>query len=182
MAGSANDPSWTPERFKSETDRIVADLLRIPEDQKLAYLKSELAKLPDPYRVAAETILLQREALMHDAPPPVGPMGFLREAIQAVPAVKYALGVGGVVSVIAIIGGFGISYRVAVIGFMIILILMVLLVVFAKLAAAKPQSFLVPLTVLTWFSIVAMAGTMTLIFTSVFFSWPLDLHNWLVKS
>ena len=46
--------------------------------------------------------------------PVAGPMAFLREAIQAVPAVKYALGVGVVVAVIAIVGGFGISYRVAV--------------------------------------------------------------------
>ncbi len=43
-----------------------------------------------------------------DPPPQAGPIGFLKEAIKAVPAVKYALGVGGVVSIIAIVGSFGI--------------------------------------------------------------------------
>ena len=159
-------------------------MLRISSNQeKLAYFKAELAKISEPsYRSAAETLVLARESIMpNDNPPPPGPMGFLREAIKAVPAVKYALGVGGVVSVIAIVGTFGISYRVAVIGFPIILILMTLLVIFAKLAAANPQHFVVPLVVLTWLSIVAMGATMTLIFTGVFFRWPLDLHYWLVK-
>jgi hypothetical protein len=37
------------------------------------------------------------------------------------------------------------------------------------------------LVVLTWFAIVAMVSTIALIFTGVFFKWPLDLHYWLVK-
>jgi hypothetical protein len=180
MAGNTGVPAWSPERFKSETDRIVAEMLRVPDDLKLAYLRNSLAQFPEPYRSAAETILLQREALMHDHSH-AGPMGFLREAIQAVPAVKYALGVGGVVSVIAIIGSFGVSYRVAVIGFPIILILMTLLVVFAKLAATNAHYFLSPLIFLTWFSILAMAGTVIVLFTAVFFKWPLDLSYWLAK-
>lgn len=180
MPNNKGDPPWTPERFKSETDRVVAGMLRIPNNQKLPYLKSEIAKFPEPYRTAAETILLQREALM-DPPPQAGPIGFLKEAIKAVPAVKYALGVGGVVSIIAIVGSFGISYRVAVIGFPVILILMALLVVFARLAVANPHHFLGPLIFLTWFSMLAMVATVTLIFTSVFFRWPLDLQSWLVK-
>jgi len=180
MAGNAGFPAWTPERFRQEVDLIVVEMLRVPADGKLIYLKARIAQFPEPYRNAAETILLQREALMDNqteqAP---GPLAFLREAIQAVPAVRYALGVGGVVAVIAIIASFRISYKVAVIGFPVLLIMMVLLVVFAKLAEAKPQHFLAPLVILTWFSIVAMVGTIGLIFTGVFFGWPLDLRHWL---
>ncbi len=185
MTGEPNLAEWTPEKLNAEVNRIVAGLLRFPGNRdKLVYFKAELAKISEPsYRSAVETLILARESIMaSDDPPPAGPLAFLREAIQAVPAVKYALGVGGVVSLIAIVGSFGISYRVAVIGFPIILILMVLLVVFAKLADAKPQYFLVPLVALTWISIVAMVATVTLLFTGVFFKWPVDLHSWLVKS
>jgi hypothetical protein len=184
MASESSPPDWTPKSLNTEVNRIVAGMLRFSNNQeKLAYLKAELAKISEPsYRSATETLILVRESIMDgkDLPTP-GPMAFLREAIRAVPAVKYALGVGGVVAVIAIVSSFGISYRVAVVGFPIILILMVLLVVFAKLAAANPQHFLLPLAVLTWFSIIAMVATMVLIFTGVFFKWPLDLHHWLVK-
>ena len=67
------------------------------------------------------------------------PAKVLNEAIKAVPAVKYALGIGGVIALIAIVKGFGIDYRVAGFGAVIMLVLMTMLVVFAKLAA-KPES------------------------------------------
>jgi uncharacterized membrane protein len=184
MASEPNPPDWTPEKLNAEVNRIAAGMLRFSDSQeKLTYLKAELAKISEPsYRSATETLILVRESIMEDKNPPTpGPTAFLREAIRAVPAVKYALGVGGIVTVIAIVSSFGISYRVAVVGFPIILILMVLLVVFARLAAANPEHFLLPLTVLTWFSIIAMVATILLIFTGVFFGWPLDLHHWLVK-
>jgi len=180
MAPNSADREWTPERYGREVGLLVQALLRIPKGQKLAYFDAEIAKFPEPYRTAAETIILQREALV-DSPAPPGPFGFLKEAIAAVPAVKYALGVGGVVSLIAIIGSFGINYRVAVIGFPIIIVMMVLLLVFAKLAGAKPQYFLGPLIALAWFSMFATIATVSLIFSGVFFKWPLDLHGWLTK-
>jgi hypothetical protein len=148
MANAGLPAPWTAERFKQEVDLVIVEMLRIPADGKLAHLKTRIAGFPEPYRNAAETILLQREALL-DNQQPTGPLGFVREAIQAVPAAKYALGVGGVVAVIAIIGGFGINYKVAVIGFPIVLIMMFLLLIFAKLAGAKPQYFLAPFIILT---------------------------------
>jgi hypothetical protein len=185
MAADAGLPAWTPERFSEEVNLIVVDMLGVPPDQKLGYLKGRIAALPEPYRTAAETLLLQRETLMANAGQqpsgPPGPWEFLREAIQAVPAVKYALGVGGVVAVIAIIGGFGINYKVAVIGFPIVLIMMFLLLIFAKLAGAKPQYFLAPFVILTWFSIITMIATILFVFTGVFFGVPLDLRHWLAK-
>jgi len=180
MAGNAGAPAWTPERYKQEVDLIVVEMAAIPANQKLGYFKGRIAGFPEPYRGAAQTILLEGRALV-DNPQPTGPLAFLREAIQAVPSVKYAIGVGGIVSVIAIVASFGIGYRVAVIGFPIILILMILLVIFSKLASASPQYFLYPLIILTWFAIFAMIATIGLIFTGVFFKWPLDLHYWLVK-
>ena len=185
MEANAGLPAWTPERFREEINLIVVDMLGVPPDQKLGYLKGRIAAFPEPYRTAAETLLLQRETLMANTEQqpsgPPGPWGFLKEAIQAVPSVKYALGVGGVASVLAIVGGFGINPRVGVIGVPIILLLMTVLVVFSKLAVADAQYFLRPLIFLTWFSILAMSATVLLVFTGVFFKWPLDLHSWLVK-
>jgi len=60
------------------------------------------------------------------------PGSFLKEAIKAVPAVKYALGVGGIAAVVAIIAGFHLDYRVAVFGTVIVFALMFVLLVFAR--------------------------------------------------
>ena len=125
MDSEPNPPDWTPEKLNAEVNRIVAGIFRFSSNtEKLTYFKAELAKISEPsYCSAAETLILARESIMGNGnSPAAGPMSFLREAIKAVPAVKYALGVGGVVSVIAILGSFGISNRVAVIGFPIILI------------------------------------------------------------
>ena len=62
------------------------------------------------------------------------PIAFLREAITAVPAVKYALGVGGIVAAIAIIFTFGIDARIAVIGTIVMLLIMSVLVIFARMS------------------------------------------------
>lgn len=171
---------WTPEQFRAEVDRVVAELLAIPGPEKLAYLKKRMATFQGQYRVAAETLILQREQLMQNDPPS-GQLAFVKEAIQAVPAVKYALGVGGVVVIIAIVSSFGINYRVATIGFPIALVMMILLLIFAKLATVKPEGFLTPFVVMTWFSIIAMAATVFFIMSGVFFKWPLDLHTWLTR-
>ena len=183
MADNDGGPFWTPERYKEEVERVEDELGNIPPDQQLGYLKGRIAGFPQPYRGAAEIILVRGIEIMARAEnqAPTGPLAFLKEAIQAVPAVKYALGVGGVVSLVAIVEGFGISKRAAIIGFPVILISMVLLLVFAKLASAKPEYFLYPLIVLTWFSIFAMISIVALVFTGVFFKWPLDLHYWLTK-
>ena len=180
MAGDAGLPAWTPERYKEEIDLIFVELQGIPANQQLGYFRGRIAGFPEPYRTATETVFLQGGAViaMNNQLPP-GPFGFLKDAIQAVPAVRYALGVAGVVTVIAILASFRISPRVAVVGFPVILISMTLLVIFAKLASAKPDHFLFPLVVLMWFSIIIMILMVGLIFTGVFFKWPLDLHRWL---
>jgi hypothetical protein len=103
----------------------------------------------------------------------------LQQAIRAVPAVRYALGIGGIVWVIAAIAALNVDYRVAVFGTIVMVILMVLLLVFAKLAGTTAQAFVLPMTVLVWVSILLTTGIALLLATSVFFRWPLDLHDWL---
>ena len=92
------------------------------------------------------------------------PISFLREAIRAVPAVKWALGVGGIMAVIAIVYSFQISPRVAVIGTLIMFLFMGVLVVFARASALGNSVIALPALVFTWFVLlVFMAVTLALL-------------------
>ena len=106
------------------------------------------------------------------------PFRILREAIKAVPAVRYALAVAGVVSVVAIIQGFKLDFRVALFGALAVLLLMVMMVIFARLTRASGKSVMIPALVFTWFCLGLTMATATTLFTSVFFSKPLDLTAW----
>jgi hypothetical protein len=55
-------------------------------------------------------------------------LSVLRQAVKAVPAVRYALGIAGIFAVIAIVQGFRIDLRIAVFGAIIMLVLMTLLI------------------------------------------------------
>jgi uncharacterized membrane protein len=61
---------------------------------------------------------------------------------KAVPAVKYALGVAGILSVVAITKTFGLSPYWAVLGSIVTLVLMVVLLIFARLTktARRPSA------------------------------------------
>jgi energy-coupling factor transporter transmembrane protein EcfT len=105
----------------------------------------------------------------------VSPTSILSKAIKAVPAVKYALGIGGIVAVIAIVvGGFKIDWRVGVFGTIVMLILMTVLVIFAKLAGQASATFYYPAVVFTWFCLLIFMATAALLFSSVFFNTPIE--------
>lgn len=108
---------------------------------------------------------------------------FLGDAIKAVPAVKYALGVGGLASVVAIVTGrfgLGLDPKFAVIGGGVMIVMMVVLVIFARGTEIVGESFRYPVMALTWFALLLFMAASTLLFTSVFFTWPLDLTHWLM--
>jgi hypothetical protein len=97
----------------------------------------------------------------------------LREAILAVPAVKYALGVAGVVAVASIIKMFGLDLWTAFAGAAVIFVLMVVLVVFARISKFGPKDLRLPALVLMWSFLALMIAATTLLFTSAFFGWPI---------
>lgn len=107
------------------------------------------------------------------------PLLILRESIKAVPAVKYALGLAGLASVIAIIRSLNLDYRVAVIGTVVMLLLMTSLVVFARLSSLTSPDFRLPALVFTWFSLFLVIAIAFSMFLSVFFRWPIDLQDWI---
>jgi hypothetical protein len=109
--------------------------------------------------------------------PSTTPSSFVREAIKAVPAVKYAVGIGGIVAVVAIVESFRISYLIATFGAVVMLVLMTVLVVFAGLAGQGQKNLKLPMLVFTWFSILLAMATALALFGSVFGGWPIDLRN-----
>jgi hypothetical protein len=116
-------------------------------------------------------------------PEALSPITVLREAIRAVPAVKYALGIAGIVSAIAIVtGGFRIDLRIAVFGTVIMFVLMTVLVLFARLSTTPHHALGIAVIVLVWFSLLLTMFTATGLLTSVFFHWPLDLRRWLLST
>lgn len=110
------------------------------------------------------------------------PLKLLQQAIRAVPAVKYALGIAGIIAAIAIVKGFNLDLRIAGFGTIIMLIFMTVLVVFARLTKAAPGPFVVPMVIFTWFAILMTMTVATLLLTSVFWQKPVDLQDWIAKT
>ncbi len=108
------------------------------------------------------------------------PAAFLRQAIEAVPAVKYALGVGGIAAVIAIVAGF-LDLRVALVGVPIVIVLMIALLVFSWASAGKAQGMGWAPAFLVWFFMVGLAIVAT-VFTVTFFVRADILHAWGLRS
>ena len=110
------------------------------------------------------------------------PVVVLREAIRAVPAVKYALGIGGVVAAVAIVYAFKIDARVAFVGAIVMLVLMGILVVFARMSSLASARMHLPALVFTWFVLLIFMALSVSLFTSVFYQKPLNLAYWLTGS
>jgi len=68
---------------------------------------------------------------------PSTPIGFLQLATHQVPAIRYAIGVGGIAAVVAIVlTGWKLEPQTAIFGTLIVLVFMVVLVAFAALSKA----------------------------------------------
>jgi hypothetical protein len=103
----------------------------------------------------------------------------LREAIKAVPAMKYALAVLAVFSVVGSIALLQINAAVAAVAFVLLLIAMVSLVVFARLVQLSPKHLLRPAQILLWLAVTLFAVVAILLVTSAFFDRPAKLRHWL---
>jgi hypothetical protein len=105
-----------------------------------------------------------------------GPAEILRQAIRAVPAVKFALGVAGIAAAVTIVAGFSVDYKVAVLGTIIMFGLMFGLVLFSSFAS-KSTDAIKPLALfLAWTFVILISATSLCIFTSFFFDFPRPLE------
>jgi hypothetical protein len=105
----------------------------------------------------------------------------LKEAIKAVPIMKYALAVLGLASVVSIIHGFGIDFDTVIVHCVIILVVMFLLLLIAFFAnqvkKTKEKWAKILVQVGVWaFSIMTIA-VCALFISSYFFKWPLSLSQ-----
>lgn len=105
------------------------------------------------------------------------PMRLLNQAVQAVPAVKYALGVAGVTAVVALVGALRIGFAEALFGTLATFVFMVLLVIFARLVRAPSQALTLPVTVMMWSFMLLAIASAVLTSTAVFFGWPREFRD-----
>lgn len=102
------------------------------------------------------------------------PAKIIKDAIAAVPAVKYALGVSGIAAAIAIIAGF-IDLKRAFIGVPVMFVFMVSLLVFGALAKSGPEILRLPALIFCWFFLFMIMAISTVLFLSFAFDVPRPL-------
>lgn len=107
----------------------------------------------------------------------LNPLTILKDAIKAVPAMKYALAVLGLVAVVAIVSLWRVKYEVAIFGAVIILALMVPVLVFAKLTKVAPKYFLGPARAFMWAFVILTIVAGTCLFTAAAFRQPAALYE-----
>jgi len=107
----------------------------------------------------------------------VAPLALLRSAVDAVPSMKYALGVGGVAAVVAIVLiAWKLPPGMAVIGGIAVFVAMVVLVIFSALSATHPRT-LRPLALTMGWSFLALTVATACLFVScAFFNRPQNLR------
>jgi hypothetical protein len=102
------------------------------------------------------------------------PTWFLREAIRAVPAVRWALAIGGVLAVPAIVFTWYKTkdLRVLALCVIVMLFLMMVMVIFAKAAGQPDSVFHLPALVFTWFCLLLFIAISCVLFGSIFLGHP----------
>lgn len=111
----------------------------------------------------------------------ISPWAVLKQASRAVPAVKWALGIGGILAVVALVPAFHLNATFAFLGVVVTLILMGVLVLFARASSLPQNTTAGPALVFTWFVLVIFMATSVCLFSSVFFNMPISLQNWLTR-
>jgi hypothetical protein len=102
----------------------------------------------------------------------VNPITLIREAVEAVPAMRYVLAVLAMVAVIPIVIAWNVDLRIALGSAVVVLFLMVAVVVFAKLTKTSARHFLRPIMVLMWSGVILVVVFATSLFFAAAFGQP----------
>lgn len=105
-----------------------------------------------------------------------GPMGVLREAIKAVPALRYGLASVGIVAAVVVALKLASDVKVAMFGVMAAIVIMVVVVVFARLASPHTKNRHATEFVLLWYALIMFMTITTLSVSSFFIGWPTDMR------
>ncbi|WP_445908611.1 hypothetical protein [Yeosuana sp.] len=107
------------------------------------------------------------------------PFAILKEAIDKVPFVKYALGIAGIAAAVAIIRSFGIdNSSVPIISILVMLGFMVLLFLFSTLTKSKERPLKIAGYVLVYTTVLITCVSSVLLATSVFFDVPKPIEQY----
>ncbi|HTL31807.1 MAG TPA: hypothetical protein VL326_01715 [Kofleriaceae bacterium] len=104
-----------------------------------------------------------------------GPLKLLPEAIQAVPAVKYALATLAVAGCVAVGVGYFKNPKVALVAMIVGFVLMGLMVIFARVAKLPGRALKLPAVVFAWTCLLLFIVWGAGMTSSVFVGWPLKL-------
>jgi hypothetical protein len=124
----------------------------------------------DSAKTNSPSIAEDKDSSKADATNPL--LRVLDKSITAVPAVKYALGIAGVAAAAALVLTFFKSIPTAILGIAFLLVAMILLRVFARLAASSGGELRVIALVFAWCFVVLFCGFGLLTTTCVFFDKP----------
>jgi hypothetical protein len=102
-------------------------------------------------------------------------MQLLREATSVVPAVRYALGVAGVMAALALGSMLFKNAEAATFGVLAMFISMVLLLVFAAASALGGDTFRLPALVMTWAILILFIASAAMSLSAIFFDTPKPL-------
>jgi hypothetical protein len=106
------------------------------------------------------------------------PADVLRAAVNAVPAVKYALGVAGIAAAAALAASFFAGRtQAALLASAAMLVLMILLVLFARLTSTASKALVPAVLFMTWAILLLVIASAGLLVTSFFFDWPKPLET-----
>jgi len=107
-------------------------------------------------------------------------LGFLNaitKATKAVPFVKYALGLSGIVALIALVKSYNLSFEVGIWGTMLVLVLMTILFLLSKSSNNSASFFHQPAKVLIWAMVVIFIIAVALLASCAFFDKPKKLTD-----
>jgi hypothetical protein len=106
------------------------------------------------------------------------PGGFLAAAMHAVPALRWGMGVGGLIAIAVLVRSWGVSVIFQVFAIAFFLIAMALFVVFSVLAKSTDELWLKWLAIaFTWFCMLVFMVTVVFTMGCAFFDWPKKLSD-----
>jgi hypothetical protein len=104
-------------------------------------------------------------------------LDIINKAVKAVPAVKYAIGVAGIGAAASIVYALFNSPQEAIISIVCMIVLMVLLLIFARVASLKHNSTKNAAIFAVWGILLLFIASCIIMFTAIFFDWPKSLNE-----
>lgn len=107
---------------------------------------------------------------------PATPTAFLQEAVRQVPALRYAIGVGGIAAVVSVVlTAWKLEPQTAILGGLVVFAGMVVLVIFAALSRTGPRVLRPLALTLAWSFLVIALGVAVLFVSCAFYDRPKNL-------